>query len=529
LKSGAPAAHHDDFKSASPSSSRPERRALAVLAASSRRCNDRVQRNEAAETSSHTTAAERSPDAAESKRRRPADDRATPLAEAGTEAVLALQRSAGNVAVARALAARKGAPLTQRLVQRYEAGEHAQFGGAWEFTFKPKGKVAKLTEGDVIALGDFYESPQEMLAADADEINKLVALIHRDRDFYEKGIGKPVGNDEWQDATMGRPAGKRFLDLAAKNAPHFGAPAGTTSFHEGEDDNRSKWFKHFREACRLAQEKRMGAALATNAYAAHFLTDAFSAGHMINKAATMAKAKDSPAATKKQREKDPRISDEKTRRKFEERVAKGILDDPKGRALYAYEANPGAFSSWAPMNVSSLADVIDRIHYWKEAEFFSMFVRAVHDRLDVDIATVSGGIEVTNKAGDGPWRLSGDATLGKSKKTLDVARKAVDKAREAVQSVEGKKVVDYEALAQTVWDFVPVPTAAGQKQIDKAEKKLLDPKQVTASDAWVKVAIENFAALEKGLLDNGLIRKKPAPAPKKAPAPSTPLPVGPKY
>ena len=272
----------------------------------------------------------------------------------------------------------------------------------------------------------------------------------------------------------------------------------------------------------------MGAALATNAYAADFLTDAFSAGHLINKAATMAKARDSPAATKKKRDKDPRISDAATRRKFEERVAKGILDDPKGKALLAYEANPGAFSSWAPMSVSSLADVIDRIHYWRSEQFFSMFVRAVHDRLDEDIATGSGGIEVTNKAGDGPWGLPGDATLSKSKKTLEVARKAVDRAREAVRSVEGKKDVDYEALAQTVWDLVPVPTAKGRKQIAKAEKELLDPKRVTASDAWVKVAIENFPALEQGLVDADMIRKKPAPAPKPTPAPLTPLPVGPK-
>jgi hypothetical protein len=59
-----------------------------------------------------------------------------------------------------------------------------------------------------------------------------------------------------------------------------------------------------------------------------------------------------------------------------------------------------------------------------------------------------------------------------------------------------------------------VPTAAGRKQIDQAEKDLLDPELTTASDAWVKVAIQNFGALEQGLLDAGLIRKPAKPAPK---------------
>jgi hypothetical protein len=430
-----------------------------------------------------------------------------------------LQRTAGNAAVQQLVA---GARL-----QRYEAGEHAQFGGSGPVKLagvKPAdGKP--VTEGDIIALGDLYESADAMMKADKGELAKLIELVHRDRDHYEKGVGKAVSNDEWEDATKGRPEGKRYLDLAAKNAAHFAAPSGTTGFAEGDTDNRSMWFKNFKKAIKLAQDKKMDEAYVVNAFADHFLTDAFSAGHLINKAATIEKAHKSPAKDKKEQDKDPRIDDEKTRVDFEKRIAKAILADSKGAVLMGYEARTSAWDvalggGWKKMTVDTLAGVIDMIWYHETDKFFSMFVRAVHDRLNKDIDTGSGGVEVMNKAGDGTWKLSGDETLGKSPKTLEIGKKAAEKARQTIADSEGKKKVDYEAAAQAIWNFVPSPTAAGQKQIDDAEKDLLDPKRAASSDAWVVVALDNFDTLLKQLTDKNLIRLVPKAAPKPTPVPS---------
>src|SRR6185295_9489568 len=134
-----------------------------------------------------------------------------------------------------------------------------------------------------------------------------------------------------------------------------------------------------------------------------------------------------------------------------------------------------------------------------------MFVKAVHDRLNHDITEGSGGIWVENKDGD-TWQLSGDKTLLASPDTLKYGKKAVDKARQAVMDAEGKDKLDYAAIAQTVWDLVPVPSAKGKEQIAEAEADLLDPKQVASSDAWIEVALDNLPTLLSQLTEKELIR-----------------------
>jgi hypothetical protein len=80
-----------------------------------------------------------------------------PVRDAPVQAVLALQRTAGNHAVARLLA-------PERMVARFEAGEHAQMGGERTITITAgDGGAVELTEGELIALGDFYVTPQDML------------------------------------------------------------------------------------------------------------------------------------------------------------------------------------------------------------------------------------------------------------------------------------------------------------------------------------------------------------------------------
>jgi hypothetical protein len=425
------------------------------------------------------------------------------------------QRSPGGAAVGRLVT------VPRQSVQRYEAGEHAQFGGGFNVEFgemkkKLGAKAPTITEGDIIALGDFYEDPKELFAAPPEELAKLVELVHRDRDFYQSGKGKAVTDEEWEGATAGRKKGKHYIDLAAKNVTHFDAPRSETGFEAGEDNNREKWFKHFKEALQLAQKKQMGQALVTNAFADHFLTDAFSAGHLINKAETVQKAHGTDTDKK-------RMDDDATREAFEKRIARGILADPRGKVLYGYQSRTSAWNvvfggGWNDMNEDSLAGVVDMIRYHDEGTFYSMFVKAVHDRLNQDIVKGSGGIRVKNAVGD-EWKLSGDKTLKSSPDTLKYGKKAVDKARQAVQDAEGKDKVDYVALAKTVWDIVPVPTGAGDLQITAAETALLDPKQQSAADAWIAVALENVPLLIEKLTAKDILRKKPVSLPSPAPAP----------
>jgi hypothetical protein len=88
-------------------------------------------------------------------------------------------------------------------IQRYEAGKHAQAGST---TRKVTINGVSMDEGDLVAFGDFFEDPKEIYALTKPELQNLVDLIECDKKAYTGVAGnKPVSNEEWSDATKGRP------------------------------------------------------------------------------------------------------------------------------------------------------------------------------------------------------------------------------------------------------------------------------------------------------------------------------------
>jgi hypothetical protein len=451
------------------------------------------------------------------------------------DVVNSLQRTCGNrhvsgmVLRAAATSGRRhfaGPALQSRPLQRYEAGEHAQFGArAGETEGKTTINKVEMSYGEMIAMGDLFETPDEMRKAAEAELRALVELIRRQRD---KGTAS-VSEDEWIKATNGR-----YTKLAGKNVAHFAGKSQDGDFDAGGDGNRRQWWTFHIQALRSAQANKMDEAMQNNAFADHFLTDAFSAGHMINKSAVMDRAKAALNASA-------------TLRTFEVQVARGILADPLGATLGNFEANPGALSRWTAMTEQSLADVIDRIRYWKGDYFYSTFVKAVHDKLNTDITGPDGGVEVENLKGK-KWRLAGDKTLAASPQTLEFGREAVAQSRANLKQAEGQKQIDLKKLADQVWAWVPRPTKDGQKQIDDATATLTDPANAASVKAWVAIVVEpqSFNAVQTELLKEGLIRPRtgagatavpmpppPAavtaapPAGPPAPAPAPPAPAAP--
>ena len=190
----------------------------------------------------------------------------------GAALITRLQRSAGNAAVARLVLA------------RYEAGEHAQMGEARSITVN----TVPMTEGELIALGDFYATAAEMMAADPAELTKLRDLIRQDQDAFMKFPGAiPVKTEDWEEALKGRPEGA-YRELLLDNEGHFAPPSAGGS--AGGEDHRSLFFSNHGQALERAHAAAATTktvpddALALNGFACHFLTDAFSAGHLFNKA-----------------------------------------------------------------------------------------------------------------------------------------------------------------------------------------------------------------------------------------------------
>ena len=119
----------------------------------------------------------------------------------------------------------------------------------------PLGNGVSLSYGEVVALsGDFYGSLQDLLQ----QVTPAVAAeVHR---VTPQSTGTNL-------LTLTRGLCD-FLRLAYANAEHF------------TPHNWAKYCRAHAQALLLALDRRFDAALMANAFADHFLTDAFAAGHM---------------------------------------------------------------------------------------------------------------------------------------------------------------------------------------------------------------------------------------------------------
>ena len=409
--------------------------------------------------------------------------------------VLAMQSTFGNAAVGRMLA-------------RYGTGEHAQMGGAR--TTKIQG--VELEEGEIVALGDFYETAAEMMSADPAELSQLVVLIRRDRDAK---LGRPGANHvstaEWQAATSKR-KGKNYLALAEDNASHFApAKAGAAA---GGRNHKAEWEKYHQQALEKALAAASGdgkvppEAIALNGFAAHFLTDAFAAGHLFNKQEMLERAK---AEWKKLATTGWAFEENK----LTKAVAKQVLADPvAGPKLKAKQLK---LIDWGPVTEQRFSEFL-----WQMADsdksrdkFFNAFVLMVHNRLNASVRDEPGfAIHVENARGDA-WDLSGDDTLANSPRTLEIALQAVDESYANLKlAARTTGVLDHVACFKRVWDYTPKPTKIGAEHMEALIKSALDYDDTDVQDAFAEITINNVGVAIAELEKKGYLRDVPAEVPK---------------
>jgi len=144
-------------------------------------------------------------------------------------------------------------------------------------------KGVRLSYGEIVALsGDFYSSPSELfderpgpmswLYEDKD-ISDLQAMFEVELDWIRNDAGKTATNYPDQNIRMWWNA-KGYLELALANVEHFG-------WH-----NMKAYTRYHGEALTLAagaagnDDETFRRAVYTNAFADHFLTDGFAAGHV---------------------------------------------------------------------------------------------------------------------------------------------------------------------------------------------------------------------------------------------------------
>jgi hypothetical protein len=338
-----------------------------------------------------------------------------------------------------------------------------------------------------------------MLAAPPAELQKLSELI-----LKEKG-GTPVSTKEWQDAT-----GDRYLKLAEKNEKHFAPsnPALVPDSGKSTANHKEEWEKTHTKALNKSQAGDKNQALAINSFGDHFLTDAFAAGHLINKRDVMEKFEGNmpktagggfaPASTA-----------------FFDAVSHATFTGAVS-AEFSPLRTVACFSIWGDHPEAPCSDVttvhanIDDARRFstllqgvdkKEPELFENVVaKGVHDNLN------TASVEVENNKSD-KWTLSGDGTL--NAKSLEIGRKAV--AQSQFNVLEVFKLItalDLPALFKKVWDFVPHPTAgAGEKQVKDAVEAGTDPKSPGLIGAAVKLINANFKMIADELVKRGILMR----------------------
>ncbi len=399
----------------------------------------------------------------------------------GAHPLLRAQALVGNRAVAD-LIRDPGGP---RVLARFDTGEHAQFGSD-KIAFV-RGDV-QITEQEMVAMGDLYERVEDMYQADMGELRTLVALIRRDRDAYLKRNGaKGVSNKEWEEATRKGPHRKKsFMDFANENATHFGAREG------GSDgrDQRAEWERIHRQALDIAHDATTTAdaerAVAYNAFAAHFLTDAFAAGHMVSKLDVMERSRanfyydDSWGLFIKET-------------RFTRAVAARMLADgrsgPKLRALKIHIA-----VGWQEIDAENLSELLYGFASKEPDLFFESFIKILHDYLN------ETGVQVTNARGDGPWTTYGDQFLDHTPETLRIGDEAIAQSdQNLVVAHATRGPLDYKALFDRVWAYTPVPTASGAHRISWGIMHRTNPLNDKSIAAFAEFAIEHIDDIITGM------------------------------
>lgn len=439
------------------------------------------------------------------------------LAAASAEAIGAHAYSAGSDVVLGApskepsgfqVLAHELAHVAQRgepVLHRYESGEHAQAGNV---AHKVTINGVTMDEGDLIALGDLYEKPEDIYKAPAAELQTLVNLIERDKKFYSGQGGTAVSNAEWADATKTRPKDQQYLELAKRNDTHFAPRADGTPGPKG--DHKAAWREHHQAALvatiASTASGKTGVpdeATVLNGFAAHFLTDAFAAGHVVNKDDAMDKAK----AMWQTQTFSGAIFKESA---FTKGVAHQVLSDPTVSAVMAKKELKEL--AWGDVTETRFSEFIYQMADSKPDLFFNAFARLIHDQLNESIGPPRVPLEVTNARGD-VWSLSGDATLSQSPDTLRIMKAAVAQSYSNLEAAAKLKSTpaDFEPFFKAVWDYTPKPTAAGQKMLDGVVSIYTDPKNPLTVDAFAQLTIAQIDTLVSELTKQGYMRDKKKP------------------
>jgi hypothetical protein len=305
------------------------------------------------------------------------------------------------------------------MVLRYESWEHAVLGdrgGGGHMIRLPCG--VELSYGEVMALaGDFYSSYETLMNAPRGEVLRLREILRRQQGQAEANGRRPTEEEsaqnehDFQQATLGRDGRHgteqmNYFELAEKNNAHF------------SQNNVEQWRKAHRRALRLAAAHKLEEALSIEAFHAHYLTDAFAAGHLVSG-----------------------------------EVGRAVATD----FIAKHAANLEAILAHALAEDANIRDpsVATAIMLSIRSHLTSLCLKIVHDALNRQ------GMMVSNKVGQ-RWPLYGDGHLSGAWEAQAIALEAVRRSREelevAVETGQVPTLFAAERLVPEQVEFALPPT-----------------------------------------------------------------------
>ena len=402
--------------------------------------------------------------------------------------------------------ARVAAPARRPLsAPFYATGEHVLSGEVVSGDFNAATDTLDVngvpfTYAELVAMGDLFETADEMLGASKTELQRLRVLIRAARKHYAARIlGGPAGKNatdaDWQAATGGR-----YVRLAKDNFTHF-APTNTalTPGATGSKKHyKQEWEAYHARAVAVARKGTkddVSKALVVNAFADHFLTDAFSAGHIVSKedvntlfrVSVLSGGRISPAG-----------------RAFFEKVAAQSFTGPVKDAFSKYETVRDYLGpiKWNP-NIHKTSRFEDLLIGIMEVEpdiiGKTAVIGAIHDRLN----SMKGGLAVVNGRGT-KWQLTGDGTL--DKKNLDIMRQAVMQSIRNVQEA-ASTTETMAALSKKVWDYVPQPAPGSVQTIRDLIHTFTNPARKELVTATAEMITQNYQVFLDELVRRKILKK----------------------
>ena len=427
----------------------------------------------------------------------------------------AIQKQAAAVAGAlKPQVARETSVPTMYSEPLYDTGEHVLAG---EDLYRDQLLVGKapgvlFSYGQIIAMADLFGTEYEMMGEDAALLQNLKNLIEQSTAYYrgKKALPlKDVPNEAWDKATGGR-----YLKLAEDNYDHF-APnflfKNQQLVRSANKNHKLAWEQHHERAIKEAQRMALDPAFANqsylpswpliiNAFGDHFLTDAFSAGHVINKEVVIEYFKTMFYSGSSLKPEGNRFFNKVAEKAWHGEVARKFK---KLETAEPHDAWWNNLLGWLPFtdgvnpdikNAERFAEVLKGAAEQAREKVANIAVKAIHDALNRD------GIDVVNGAGSPPWKLTGDGYLTPT--TLAIMRQAVAQSASNITdpSILGSNIAFANYFAK-VWAYVPQLPASSEAKVKGLITAFVNPSSAQLVDTFAKIIHNEVNSLIKLLIE----------------------------